>query len=177
MKKVIIAIVGPSGSGKTTVAEYIQKKTGVPAIVSCTTRPMRNGEHQGKEHWFVTADDVPSKSDMIAYTLFAGNQYWVSRKDMPDAPFMTYVIDEKGLMMLMEDHSDEFDIVPILIKRPAAQTAKSVGAERVHRDRCRVHIEEAAYEYIINNNSTLEAFEDKATAIIKKIIQKYGTNN
>ena len=58
MKTKIIAIVGPSGSGKTTLAEYFQRQFCIPTIVSYTTRPMRAGEANGREHWFVGKCDV-----------------------------------------------------------------------------------------------------------------------
>ena len=58
---VIITIVGPSGSGKTTMAN-IMSENGIPTIVSYTTRPMREEETNGKEHWFVTPEDKPQMS-------------------------------------------------------------------------------------------------------------------
>ena len=52
-KPIIIALVGPSGSGKTTLSLYLQEMLNIPAICSYTTRPMRRGEQNGREHWFV----------------------------------------------------------------------------------------------------------------------------
>ncbi len=54
-RPIIITIVGPSGSGKTTMAN-IMSENGIPTIVSYTTRPMREEETNGKEHWFVTPE-------------------------------------------------------------------------------------------------------------------------
>ena len=49
MRPIIIAIVGASGSGKTTLSKYLQRKYGIPAIVSTTTRPRREGEVEGED--------------------------------------------------------------------------------------------------------------------------------
>ena len=43
MKPIIIAIVGASGSGKTHLSKFLQKEFGIPAIISTTTRPRREG--------------------------------------------------------------------------------------------------------------------------------------
>ena len=77
MKKTkIIAVVGPSGSGKTTAVEFASKALGIPVLVSYTTRPMREGEVNFKDHVFVTEKEIPSQSKMLAFTRFGGYQYW-----------------------------------------------------------------------------------------------------
>ena len=67
--KTIVAIVGASGSGKTQLTLYA-KKLGYPVICSYTTRPMREGETNGVEHIFVTADKMPKKDKMLASGLY-----------------------------------------------------------------------------------------------------------
>lgn len=49
----IVAIIGPSGAGKDTVADIIADMMGFEKLISYTTRPMREGEKQGREHHFV----------------------------------------------------------------------------------------------------------------------------
>ena len=92
---VIITIVGPSGSGKTTMAN-IMSENGIPTIVSYTTRPMREEETNGKEHWFVTPEDKPQMSEMIAYTQFGEHEYWATLQQAMQK-ICTYVSEEKGL--------------------------------------------------------------------------------
>ena len=53
MKQNIIAIVGQAGSGKDTVAQLMRMTLHVPILCSYTTRPMREGEVNGREHIFV----------------------------------------------------------------------------------------------------------------------------
>ena len=115
---VIITIVGPSGSGKTTMAN-IMSENGIPTIVSYTTRPMREEETNGykfyqfdtngKEHWFVTPEDKPQMSEMIAYTQFGEHEYWATLQQAKQK-ICTYVIDEKGLIYLKEKFPNSFII-------------------------------------------------------------------
>ena len=93
---IIITIVGPSGSGKTTMAN-IMSENGIPTIVSYTTRPMREEETNGKEHWFVTPEDKPQMSEMIAYTQFGEHEYWATLQQAKQK-ICTYVIDPRNMI-------------------------------------------------------------------------------
>ena len=53
----ILAIMGKAGSGKDTIVRKIIKKNLIPnavPIVSCTTRPPRDYEVDGKDYHFIT---------------------------------------------------------------------------------------------------------------------------
>jgi len=51
----LFILVGPSGVGKNAVLKGVLKKnTGVRIFPGYTTRPIRKGEKEGKEHFFVT---------------------------------------------------------------------------------------------------------------------------
>lgn len=170
MKPTIICIVGPSGCGKTTMAQFIEKELGVKTIVSCTTRPIREGEKDGREHFFVTDDEVPSRDEMLAYTRFGGFQYYAKHSDVPANGAVTYVIDEKGLMMLMEEFSDRYNIQAILIKRDNELIAQGIDKERAQRDKCRIKIDEQTYDAVITNNGSLLEFLETAKRTIKMML-------
>ena len=170
-KPVILAIVGPSGSGKTTMAEYLKNEMGIPVLVSFTTRNMRPGEVDGVDHNFVSEQEMPPKEDMLAYTKFGGYHYWTTISQIPNG-ICSYVIDEKGLMMLWEDFGDRFDIVPIFVKCNIETLEKrGIDPERLQRDKIRVVIEEAAYWATITNNGDLEEFYSNISQIINLLPQ------
>jgi guanylate kinase len=51
----VIVISAPSGAGKTTLCkELIKKKPNLKFSISCTTRPARKGEKNGKDYFFIT---------------------------------------------------------------------------------------------------------------------------
>lgn len=170
MKPIILAIVGPSGSGKTSLAEMLKQKLNIPVIVSYTTRPMRAGEKDGVEHYFVEESIMPPRDKMLAYTKFGGFHYWSQHNQIPPSGPCSYVIDEKGLIKLMEEYDDMYDIIPILIKRDISKLKQEVDSDRLKRDKHRIIIEDAGYEAIIDNNGTLEEFYKIALSTIKKLL-------
>ena len=173
----IIAIVGASGSGKTTLVNHIQKTLGIPALVSYTTRPMRPGETDGVEHWFVAEDKMPDKDKMLAYTKFGEYHYWTEISQLEDRTCM-YVVDEKGLLELQaiqdkffyERFDDFFDLVEVLIERDEKLIKEYVDEERMERDSSRTYLPHECYQIVLKNNGTLEEFLQTATEIIKKIL-------
>ena len=53
MKHVLLAVSGPSGVGKGTIVKtIINRRADVVESVSCTTRPPREGEVDGKHYFF-----------------------------------------------------------------------------------------------------------------------------
>ena len=168
-KKTIIAIVGPSGSGKTTLSLYLYGRYGIPFVCSYTTRPMREGETNGVEHIFVTDDDVPDQSEMIAYTVFGGYQYWATKSQIHDVT--TYVIDEKGLIYLKEKFGDEFDIMPVYVTRENID----VDRDRQDRDADRIVFDQSEYEVVLKNNfETKMEMCERDSEIIFNVLKNRG---
>lgn len=164
MKPVIIALVGPSGSGKTTLSLYLQENCNIPAICSYTTRPMRPGEINGRDHWFVGHDHtIPEKP--LAYTFFGGNHYWTETSQIDGLKRCTYVIDEKGLIELKERWSDKYEILSVHIDR---KIRDNIDPERILRDHERLNIEH--YDITLYNDSDLESFLKTAITTIATFI-------
>lgn len=174
MKPVIIAIVGPSGCGKTTMAEFIKKEFGIPTIVSYTTRPMRDNETQGKEHQFVSESEMPQKEEMLAYTQFGGYHYWASHNQVTANGICTYVIDEKGLIMLNEKYGDIYRVFSILVKMD--KDSLHADSERIDRDKERVVIPEEQYNVVINNDGTLGEFLLNVRRTVSLLVHDHITN-
>lgn len=94
MSKYIYLVVGPSGSGKTTVVSELCRRYGYRSVNSFTTRPRRYSGEQG--HIFVTKSEFDElRPKMCAYTLFDGNEYGATSKQVSKNDF--YVIDEAGI--------------------------------------------------------------------------------
>ena len=62
----IVVLTGKSCSGKDSVRNVLVDKYGYENVISYTTRPMRRGEIQGKEYWFVSKEEM-DKIDVIDY--------------------------------------------------------------------------------------------------------------
>ena len=169
MKKTkIIAVVGPSGSGKTTAVEFASKALGIPVLVSYTTRPMRKGETNNKDHVFVTENEVPPQSKMLAYTKFGGYQYWTEKAQIERFDSVFYVIDEKGLTNLISKYEDRYEIIPVLIECP--NTPWLDDEKRINRDKDRISMSRETFEAVVPNDGTLEKFLFRFTATINNTL-------
>lgn len=167
MKKKIIAIVGPSGSGKSTLVQYLEEEVGIPQLVSHTTRPMRNGEVQGREHWFDTDYCMPARDKMLAYANFGGFHYWVALSQVEEYDVCTYIIDEAALVEMTKKFGDRYDIIPIYIER---EYDEGIDHSRIVRDNERIILPRDYYYAVITNNGSLEEFFEESTKIFETLI-------
>ena len=132
---------------------------------------MRKGEVNGRDHWFVKPSQVPPKSRMCAYTQFGGYEYWTEWNQFQTLFDCVYVIDEKGLIDLMakEQTPISFQLVTIKIKRDKKD---GIDEARQARDKERIELSDEFYDYVINNNESLEAFCASLYLTAQCIIQK-----
>ncbi len=66
----IVILMGPSGSGKDTIFAKLLKENPyeLQKITPCTTRPIRNGEVEGREYYFKTEEqkqEMEQKNQII----------------------------------------------------------------------------------------------------------------
>ena len=71
----IIALIGEAGSGKDSIMQNILKKRPLQfnEIISCTTRPMREGEAEGVNYFYLTPEEFAGKvlnGEMLEATSF-----------------------------------------------------------------------------------------------------------
>lgn len=92
-EKYILLVAGPSGSGKSFFAETLSKTKSLPILQSYTTRSPRYEGETG--HVFVTKEEFDSLPDKCAYTLFDGNEYCATSKQVDEASI--YIIDPAGI--------------------------------------------------------------------------------
>jgi guanylate kinase len=64
----LLIISAPSGAGKTTLVKYLL--TAIESLhfsISATSRPMRNGETNGKDYYFLSKEDFQQKINENAF--------------------------------------------------------------------------------------------------------------
>ncbi|MEI7528631.1 MAG: guanylate kinase [Elusimicrobiota bacterium] len=99
-----MVISAPSGGGKTVVrSELLKLDRRFVFSVTCTTRPRRPGEVDGKDYYFVTVEKfgrLRKEGKLLEWAKVHGNYYGTPAKSVADAlkagriPVMT--IDVKG---------------------------------------------------------------------------------
>lgn len=78
----LIVVSGPSGVGKTTLCDEMLKDPRLVASVSCTTRPPRPGEAEGRDYWFLSREEYERRIRAGAFLEHAevyGNLYGTPR--------------------------------------------------------------------------------------------------
>lgn len=159
--KYIIALVGASGSGKTTIS-LAMKQNYITPVVSYTTRPMRPGEQQDREHRFITEEEadalIHSADPMVAFTVIAGYRYFTLASQFAKDGFYSYVIDEWGLILLNKyaDSTNDVCVIPVYISRDPAIIAATIDAERILRDKERKTLDDENYRIKVYNNAPSE---------------------
>lgn len=161
----LITITGPSGAGKDLVARFVEEFSGVKPLCSYTTRPMREGEKNGREHYFVSECCVP-KEEMLAYTVYGGYEYWTTVNQIKDVA--TYIIDEEGIASLQKHHPEIETIKLYIDASKDVRIARGVSLERISRDEHRPTLHPETYDYIIRN--------EEHCSMLRAVLQGLLTN-
>lgn len=107
MKKYkIIALIGESGAGKDSIMREVMKvEPGLHEIVSCTTRPKREGEKHGVNYFFLSNGDFAKKvvsMEMLEATCFNNWFYGTSIDSLDETKVNIGVFNPDGIDALLE---------------------------------------------------------------------------
>lgn len=170
----MLVVSGPSGSGKSTLVKRLLEDPRVVFSISCTTRPPRDGEVDGRDYHFLTRDEFRARVDRNAFLEWAevyGNLYGTPREPIERALSAGNVylleIDVQGALKLK---SLGVDATYIFISPPDLETlrARLVGRgtdrpEAVERrmSKARDEMNEATrYDHIVINRDLDRALEE-----------------
>ena len=170
-KKTIFCILGESGSGKDTLVEYTLKefKLDLRPVVSYTDRPIRQGEQNGKEHVFLSKEEMTeflnsNKKDIAAYTQIGESGYrYCAMTSVIDRSDI-YIIDPNGLKEFKERTGDRYNIVSIYIDCPLKERRKRTEGRSDAASKFEARVaaesdqfakfrEEHGYDHVIDNGS------------------------
>lgn len=178
-KPYIICIVGPSGSGKDVISELIECYSGgeIQKVVSFTTRAIRDGEIDGREHFFVHSSKLRMArvmGDIVAYTEYGWCHYWTQKNQFEPGGKYVYVIDEKGVSYLKEDFGHMYDIMVVRVHCDEdIRRTRGVSKDRIVRDIPRIPIPLKEIGFHISNNGSLNELEESVVAFIDYVKNKY----
>lgn len=100
----VICFVGRSGSGKTTIASLLEKRMGIPQIVSYTTRERRANEIDGIDYNFISRKEFNRliiENGILEFAEYSGNLYGTPNDDYESNTFIA-VVEPSGVKSLKE---------------------------------------------------------------------------
>lgn len=85
----LFVLIGPAGVGKNALMGYVlQRLTDLQQLPTATTRPMRPGETQGREHDFITREEFQrliDQNSLIEHQVVHENLYGTPRQTVEQA--------------------------------------------------------------------------------------------
>jgi guanylate kinase len=172
----MFVLSSPSGAGKTTLSRLlIDRMPGLTLSVSATTRPMRPGERDGVDYWFVDRarfETMVKHDELLEWATVFDNRYGTPRAPVETAlsagTDVLFDIDWQGTQQLRE--KARADVVSVFILPPSAADlekrlhTRAQDSDAVIRDRMSRATHElshwAEYDYIVINHDVDEAFAE-----------------
>lgn len=168
----LIVLTGPSGSGKSTILKDVFAADPRLAFsVSCTTRPPRPGEVDGKDYYFVSNDDFDGlvKDDAFVEWAHVHTRRYGTKKTEIDRLFalghdIVFDIDTVGAFNIKRAHPEAllvFILPPslaILESRLRGRKTETDAMIGIRLDNARKEIAQAhAFDYLVVNASVEDA--------------------
>jgi guanylate kinase len=111
----IYVLIGESGCGKTTTAMELER-LGLDRVVTCTTRPMREGEVDGKDYNFMSDEEFindEKKGLFIETATFRGWHYGTHLNSLIGDGDKVVVLSPEGAKSLIKDKRIPNDLIRI----------------------------------------------------------------
>ena len=177
----LIVISGPSGAGKDTIVESVIKNNdNIWLSVSATSRPIRKGEKEGINYFYLTKEEFEEKikdNYFLEYAVYADNYYGTPKeeiiKKLDKGIDVILVIEIEGAKKIK-------DLIPealfIFITPPSEKELLKRLSGRKTEDKEKIikrfniayqeMNEVTKYNYVVVNDNLTEAIS-KVEAIIK----------
>lgn len=163
----LFVLSSPSGAGKSTIARMLlARDEGIAMSVSATTRPIRDGEKDGRDYHFVTPDEFDRMLDSGAFLEWAhvfGHRYGTLRSEVgrtiEDGCDVLLDIDWQGTQQLKQIDPDivrVFLLPPSMAELERRLKARGTDSDTVIAGRMSRAASEishwAEYDYVLINN-------------------------
>lgn len=160
----ILALFGESGAGKDTIQKWIASNVpNVHEIISCTTRPKRDYEEEGKDYYFLDTVQFGEKvlnGTMLEATCFNNWFYGTPLEGLNADCINVGVFNIQGIEHLLEDK--RLNILPVRVYVPDKERLKRILDREVDPDCAEVcrrfltdnkDFQSIPFDYTLINNS------------------------
>ena len=163
----LFVLSSPSGAGKSTIARMLMATDdGLALSVSATTRPIRPGEVDGKDYYFVSDaafDEMVAKGEFLEWAHVFGHRYGTLKgevlKVIESGRDVLLDIDWQGTQQLKQVDPDivrVFILPPSMAELERRLRARGTDSDEViqrRMDRAAAEISHwAEYDYVLINN-------------------------
>lgn len=123
----MLVLSSPSGAGKSTISRaLLEKHPDLTMSVSATTRPMRPGEVEGKDYFFVSTEEfenMVAAGELLEHAKVFDNYYGTPRAPVEAAlkagKDVLFDVDWQGTQQLRQNARD--DLASIFILPPSVE--------------------------------------------------------
>jgi guanylate kinase len=133
MEGKVVIISAPSGAGKTTIVKHLLqiRELNLAFSVSACTRPIRPGEADGKDYYFLTVNEFKDKIDDGEFLeweeVYKNNYYGTLRSEVSriwsKGMYVLFDVDVMGGINLKEKFGD--NALAIFIRPPSIEVLRS----------------------------------------------------
>lgn len=178
----MLVLSSPSGAGKTTLTRrLLERDDGISLSISVTTRPMRPGEREGADYFFVDNAEFErrlKRGDFLEHAKVFDHRYATPAKRVSDelaaGRDMLFDIDWQGTQQLRQRARD--DLVSVFVLPPSikelekrlktrAQDSAAVVAKRMSRASDEIS-HWAEYDYVVVNDD-LDSCLDQVQSVLQ----------
>ena len=184
----LIIITAPSGAGKTSIVKYIlQHEPRLRFSVSATTRAKREGETDGRDYYFISAEKFKqhiAQNQFAEYEeVYPGKYYGTLKFEIEriwqQHKHVLFDIDVKGALNLCSQYAD--NSLSIFVQPPSVKELQK-RLETRHtetEETIKLRVEKAALELTyagrfnhIIVNDVLETAQQQALVLIKTFLDE-----
>ncbi len=178
----MLVLSSPSGAGKTSIARgLLGQDEAIAMSISVTTRPIRNGEQEGRDYFFIDAEKFEAMveaGELLEHAGVFGHRYGTPRAAVKAAlergSDVLFDIDWQGTQQLAAAARDDlvsvFVLPPSMAELERRLQARKRDPEKVVRERMARAADELShwpeYDYVFINEDLARSVE-RVLAILR----------
>jgi guanylate kinase len=177
--RLVFVVTGPSGAGKGTLIRALTER--IPELevaVSATTRPLRAGEEDGREYYFLSEDEFVHRveaGELLEHVRFVSARYGTLRSELDriadEGRICVLELEVEGALRVQEKVPGSVTLfiaadVPELERRLRERATESSGEITERIVLARRQLEQAhRFRYVVRNDDVRRATDALAALV------------